>query len=279
MNTRSSQGVGAVIRAAIFAILVLAFAQGIWAALFGVNLGTSPTIPWSVPVMAVVLWLMGQYLAGKGWPVSTSEARRSSLRAAPVARPVFGWALLAGVLTLVALAGFWMVLIQLVSMPGNVLPGADQYPVVTLLLVSAMGSLVSAFCEEAGFRGYFQVELERNFRAPIAILISSLLIAPAHAITQGFLWPVMLFYFLVDVSYGTMAYLTKSILPSLVVHVIGLMIFFTTVWPYDATRPLVSAGGADLWFWIHAGQAIVFGILALLAFRRLAQVTATHRAA
>jgi hypothetical protein len=72
---------------------------------------------------------------------------------------------------------------------------------------------------------------------------------------------------------GAMAYLTKSILPSAVVHTIGLLIFFTLVWPYDAQRRTVWETGANTGFWIAAAQAIIFTVLALLAFIRLARIT------
>jgi hypothetical protein len=55
--------------------------------------------------------------------------------------------------------------------------------------------------------------------------------------------------------------------------------FFTLVWPHDATRRLVWQGGADAWFWIRAAQAVIFTALAVLAFRWLARVTKTARAA
>ena len=108
-----------------------------------------------------------------------------------------------------------------------------------VVAVLAMASLVSSLAEEAGFRGYFQVALESHLRGPAAVLIAAVLIAPAHGLTQGFLWPTVLFYFLVDTMLGTSAYLTKSTLPGVVVHAIGLLIFFGLVWPQDRHRELI----------------------------------------
>jgi len=261
-------------------ILALALTVGagvVWTVLLIGNLAISPTIPWAVVAMALVLWLMWQYLGGKWGPRSTSEARHRYLRATRVSSTVFGWACVAGMFSIVALAGYWIVLFQLVKVPGNALPDFSSYPLITVVLVAVMASVNASVAEEVGFRGYFQGILEREVRGPVAIIISSLVIAPAHAVTQGFLWPTMLFYFLVDVTFGTTAYLTKSILPGIVVHTIGLVIFFTSVWPYDATRRLVADGGADTWFWIHTAQAIIFTILAILAFRQLRKVTGPIR--
>ncbi len=254
-----------------FAITILA--GGIWSGLVVANLQSTPAVPWSVPLMALLLWLAWSYLGGKGWPRSTSEARQRYLRAKRKSGPTYLWAWVAGVLSVVALAGYWIVLFQLVKMPPNALSDVSRYPRMTVALMIMMGSFVSPLMEEAGFRGYFQVALEREFRGPVAVVIASVLFALAHGPTQGFLWPKLLFYFLVGVAFGATAHLTNSILPAIPVHVVGLLIFFTLIWPQDAARRLVWEGGTDNWFWIHATQAIAFTVLAVWAFRRLARVS------
>lgn len=259
----------AVAWAGILGLLVIFFGAGIWSALVATNLSASPAVPWAVPAMLLVLWLMWMYLGGKGWPRGTSQARRLCLRASRVSTPAFCWAMLAGTLSVVALAGLWIVMVELVKMPGNALPDFSRYPLPTVVAMILMGSVAAPFTEEPAFRGYCQVILERNFSGPSAVLISSALFALAHGPTQGFLWPKLLFYFLVGVVFGATAYLTKSILPAIPGHMIGLLIFFTLVWPFDAARRLVWDGGADIWFWIHGAQTIVFTALTLWAFRRL----------
>jgi membrane protease YdiL (CAAX protease family) len=251
-----------------FAITVLA--GGIWSALLVANLRSSPAVPWSIPVMTVLLWLMWSYLGGKGWPRSTSAARRHYLRANRRSARTYLWSFAAGVLSVVALAGYWIVLFRLVKMPPNALPDMSSYPRVTVALMILMGSLVAPFMEEAGFRGYFQVALEREFRGSVAVIMSSLGFAFAH-FAHGILWPKLLVYFLVGVAFGATAYLTNSTLPAILPHMIGDLTFFTLVWPHDAARRLVSDSGTDKWFWIHVAQAVVFTVLAVLAFQRLAR--------
>src|SRR5260370_19397669 len=90
-----------------FAITILA--GGIWSALLVTNLQTSPAVPWSVPAMALLLWLMWSYLGGRGWPRGTSEARRPCLRANRRSGRTHLWALGAGVLSVVCLAGILVV--------------------------------------------------------------------------------------------------------------------------------------------------------------------------
>jgi membrane protease YdiL (CAAX protease family) len=250
------------------AFLILNFGQGVWTALLLANLRIGRAIPWAVVVMPFFLWLMWQYLSGKGWPKSTAEARRRYFRANRVSGQAWAWAVLAGLLSIVALAGYWIVMFQLVRMPGNVLPDFSKYPLLTLVLMLVMASLVSPFTEESAFRGYCQVILEREFRGPTAVLISSVFFALAH-VTQGFLWPKLFVYFLAGLVFGVTAYLTASILPGMAVHVVADLTFFALVWPYDTKRQLVWEGGANRWFWLHVAQAIIFTVLAILAFRRL----------
>jgi membrane protease YdiL (CAAX protease family) len=257
---------------AILAFFILGFGQGVWGTLLVTNLKTHPAIPWAVPVMAVVLWLMWKYLGGSWWPRSTSEARRRYLRAKRVPGPVLAWSLLAGLLSIVALAGYWIVLSQLVKMSPNVLPDMSQYPWLTTGLVIMMASLVSPITEEAAFRGYCQVILESEFAAPVAVSISSVFFALAH-LTQGFFWPKLFVYYLVGIVFGVTAYFTQSTVPAIPVHIIGDLSFFTLVWPHDATRRLVWDGGVDTWFWIHVAQAVLFTALAIPAFLRLAKVS------
>lgn len=271
-NLSSATGTVQLISFALLAFAITTLAGGIWSALLIINLQSTPAVPWSVPAMALLLWLAWNYLGGKGWPRSTSEARRHYLRANPNPVRVYLWAWIAGGFAVIGLAGYWIALFQLVKMPPNALSDVSAYPRFTVGLMILMGSLVAPLMEEAGFRGYFQVALERQLRAPLAIAISSLIFALAHGPTQGFLWPKLFFYFLVGVTFGATAYLTNSILPAIPVHFVGLLIFFTLIWPQDAARPLVADTGPDRWFWIHIAQAILFTILSLWAFRRLARL-------
>jgi len=93
----------------------------------------------------------------------------------------------------------------------------------------------------------------------------------AH-LNHGFFWPKLSIYFLVGVAFGTMAFLSRSILPVLPVHIIADLTFFLLVWPHDAARRLIRDTGADAWFWIHALQAVVFAAISILAFVKLTKV-------
>ncbi len=260
------------------AFVVTAVMGGLWTLLLTINLATSPAIPWAVVVMAAILWALWRYLGGHWPPRSSSTQRSRLLRAQPLSGAAFGWALVAGLLSIVALAGLWVVLFQIARLPARALLDYSRYPLVSVVLALVMASLVNAVAEEAMFRGYFQGALERQVGGLAAILITTLVMAPEHALTQGFVWPTLLFYFATDLMLGATAYLTQSILPGIAIHFVGLLVFFTLVWPGDALRQLFGSSDTTLWFWIHSAQVVIFAALACLAYARLARRTKALRA-
>ena len=251
----------------IFGAFVLSLLPGaVWAGLLTANLKTGVETPWSVPAALVLLWLAWRFLGGEG-PWKPSEARRAYRRALPVSAPVWGWALLANAFALAALVGLWIGLRHLVKIPGNPLPDFSHYPLPVLVAVLACAALVGAVGEEVGLRGYLQGRLERGLPGSLAILLTALIAAPGHALTQGFVWPTLLFYLLADITYGLTARLTGSIVPGIIAHTCGLFVFFFAVWPADACRvllPWTDSGILSL-----AALAVIAGALAVWSFMRL----------
>jgi membrane protease YdiL (CAAX protease family) len=250
----------------------LTFLTGaVWLALLVGNLKTTPSIPWSIVVMAALLWAIWQYCNGKWKPQSTAGIRHHLMRANVVPRRTLVWALLAGMFSIVALVGIWNVLSALVELPKNATLNSSSFRWYFSFFVAVIASISGSITEEIGFRGYFQKTLEMKWGGTLAIIITALVISPAHALTQGFIWPVLVFYLLVDIMLGAMACLANSILPGVVVHALGLFIFLFLVWP-NSTRGLVLESGPDIWFWVYAAQMTMFAAAALWAFKRLANV-------
>jgi membrane protease YdiL (CAAX protease family) len=256
----------------LLALLATAVVSGVWAALLTVNLRTTPALPWAPVVMAGLLWLAWQYAGGRGGPRRTSAARHALLRARRVEPSTFALALVAGGLGLIALAALWIVSFQTGLMRGNPLPDFSRDPPQTVAAVIAMAAVVGAVSEEAAFRGYLQGLLERHFSPSVSILLAALALAPGHASTQGLAWPTFGFYLLVDAMLGITAFLCDSILPGIVVHAAGLVLFFGLIWPGDPSRAIGPEALHDPWLWIHGGQLVVFAALAAVAYRHLASV-------
>jgi len=255
--------VGFVLWAAIAAYAISLLLQGVWTTLLVQNLRFYPTVPWSIVPMLFVLWLAWLWLSGRGWPRSTAQSRRELLRARQAKGVEFLLAFIAGGLGVIALCGLWIVLAESIEVPASALPDMSKYPAAVVYSLIGMGALVGAVLEEAGFRGYAQVMLQRHFCGTTAILLCSALFAVGpHPPSHGFLVPKIVFYFLVAILLAVIAQVTESILPSIAVHIFGLAVFFTLVWPHDNGRSLIWTSGASFWFWAHAAQFVACSIAA-----------------
>lgn len=242
---------------------------GVWAGVLAANLRTGIEVPWAIPVMLALL-AIGWRFAGGEWPWR-SEARKAWRRARPVAFGTWGWALIANGLALAALAGLWIVLHELVRTHGNPMPDFSAYPLPVTAGVLGCAALVGAVGEEVALRGYLLGRLQKLAPWPVAVVLVALIAAPGHALTQGFVWPTLIFYLLADITYGVTAWLTGSILPGIVAHAAGLLLFFAVIWPGDAGRPQMSLDSADPELWLQIGLTTAAAALTVWAFLRLAR--------
>jgi len=256
------------------AFLIVLVGQGVWGVLVTANLRATPGLPWAVPVMAIVLFVMWKYLGGSWWPRRTSETRRRCLRTNPVTRKVLLWSLAAGSVGVVALAGYWICLSQLAEFPPNQLPDTSKYPSLTVLTMLIMACIAAPVAEEAAFRGYCWTILQRQFRPTSVIVLSSLLFALAH-FTQGLALAKLLAYFLAGLLFAGVAYAANSVWASIPVHALADLVAFTLLWPRDATRHSVYDGGPDVWFWIHASQALILTAITILLLQNTRRVASS----
>ncbi len=251
--------------AAAAAFLIEAAGEGLWGAFLALNLRSTPALPWAVVAEGVVLYALWRYTGGWGPPAGTAGKRRILRRANPMPAGLFLRACAAGLLAIVAAAGWWIVLYRLIPTSPNPLPDTSGLPPATVVLVLLTAITAAPLTEEIAFRGYCQGMLEPVARAPTAVTLAALLFTLAH-FPQGLAVSKFLVYFLVGLTLGAMAYLTDSILASLPVHALGDLLMFTLVWPYDAQRTLVTVSGTDTAFWLSLAQAVVFSGLAVMAF-------------
>jgi len=233
------------------------------------NLKASPQVPWAVPVMAIILWVMWRYAGGAWLPLSTQQTRAHYRRAEPVPASVLRLGMLVGVLGVGALVVLWVLLGHLVHVPGNPSARYGSYPVVTVACVIVMASVVGAVAEEVGFRGYMLSRLERALPGWVAVIVAALVIAPAHGVTQGFAAVTFGWYLLADLLFGSLALVTRSILPGTAVHALGLMAFFAVVWPSDHLRHAAPLGQQGWDFWVELGLCVMLTGGAIASFLRL----------
>jgi membrane protease YdiL (CAAX protease family) len=272
-----------ILRALLIGSTALAAGTLPWAALVAANQRFLPSVPWSVLPAVFYLWLYWRYVRGEGWPRSTAEARRTNTRANHLSDDVWGAALLAGALGLGALMLMQNIMNRLVVLPQRQ-EDVSMFPFGTLFVLLVMGSVVAGVVEEAAFRGYMQGPIERRHGPVIAILVTGILFGFAHFTHPEVTLILMPFYLAVAAIYGTLAYLTNSILPSMVLHAGGNvfvgLIFFTTgrsEWqgsPIPA--PLIWETGTDASFWITVVGFLIVGAAAVGAYAALASVARPH---
>lgn len=192
-----------------------------WAMLAPFNARTRPDLPWAALTMAAFLLLYLAWLNGAGWPRAWRETRRYSLRLWRPTKSAWsreGVGPTAALISLMALL-YWFWIAMSTSQPP---PDLSAYPTtVYRISIVVMGAIVSGVVEEAAFRGYLQSRLERH-GAGTAIVVTSVVFALFHSL-HG--WQTLLFMgpglFIASVLYGMLAYHTGSILPGIVVHVLG----------------------------------------------------------
>jgi len=242
--------------------------------IFAANLRFYPAVPWAVPVTAVYLWFFWRYLQGKGPPESTTEERRTGLRAYRVAGRVWAWALLAGGLGIVALVLALRVVNRMVVLPVQQLPNLGNVPKLTVLSLLLMAAPVAGIIEEAAFRGYMQGPIERRLGLLPAILITGTMFALAHLDFTPILWP---YYVAVAAIYGVITHATGSIFPAIVLHTAGNLYSNFDLYLHGQAEwqaPALQAGsiwktGPNVSFWLSVATLVAITGLVALAYSAL----------
>jgi membrane protease YdiL (CAAX protease family) len=271
------QNLALIALAATVAFAITAVGQGLWGVMAIVNVAVSPAIPWAAPAMALVLAGLVLFLTGRAGPAS-GAARRAMVPLARVPGRAWVWSMIGGGAGVIALAALWTVMASIVRVPPNALPDTHGIPIWTAIALLLVAVAAAPLTEEIAFRGYATTLLRRRFGPISALVIASTLFACAH-LTQGLSAPKLIVYEHVGLALGFIALRAGSLLPAMVVHSFGDLVFFTTVWSHDAGRRLVSEGGADGWFFANVAVLVVFTPLCIFGLSQLVRVTSDREAA
>lgn len=240
-----------VLRALLAATAFFMAGIQVWRYLISVNLSLSPGVPWAAVAMAAYLWLYWKYLSGRGWPQSTAAGRQRDLRARSLSSMTWRWALIAGGSFMVAAVPLALILGRFVPTTRTPPDFLQRLPPLTLFSFLLMSSVVAGVVEEAAFRGYLQSPIERRHGPLLAILITSTVFVLAHLPGRPSISPAdLLLVSFASLNYGILAYLTKSILPGLVLHVSGDAAAFGLMWWFQVTL------GPPEWHRVSLGQAL-----------------------
>ncbi|NOT39143.1 MAG: CPBP family intramembrane metalloprotease [Alphaproteobacteria bacterium] len=266
------QSLPALLRALILGGLVGAAGTMVWLILVSANLQRDPAVPWSVAAMAFYLVIYWWFLRGGIVPWAATR-RRELLRVEPLPASGWNWALLALVLGFLAAFVFLIgIQARIAEVPAGAFPATGNTPWYAVVSYIAMVGIVAGVAEEAAYRGYMQVELERAYGPAAAIVLSSIIFALAH-----FSVPLLPFVTAVGALLGTVAYLARSIVPGLVVH--GVYDFLVTlmIWQfgYPQMPKLGLSQGIDEPFLIAATLAGLAATGSVWAMTNLARQSRT----
>ena len=270
MNETGTSGSAlAAVRAVVLGMVVLVVGGSLSGALLYVNLKRMPALPLFLPVTVLWLWLFWRYVRGDGWPRSTSARRLYLLRVRPLSPRVWGWALVAGGLSLAAVMGIAFMTYRFAALPDAAYRAPFEvasFPPWTLVSTFAALALSAAVVEEAAFRGYMLSGIQAEFGWWVGIGLVTLVFYLAHL---GHAYATLAFvpFFLAHgLVFGLLVFFTRSIAPGIILHAVSD--FIVLPMQYGV---IPSAGQ-----WAFVGQgwlSLLAGAAAIPAFRQLARTT------
>lgn len=199
-------------------LLIVAAGLVPWTVLARINASVRPDFPWAALVTLGYVGILLAWLNGWGPPKNAADDRRQRLRLWPRDTPE-SEGLSVGII--VVFLGLLYVAWIAISLQSP-MPDLSVYPTTSYRWsMFIMGGVTAGVLEEVGFRGYMQTGIER-YDSDNAIWVTSLAFVAAH-ITQG-LGVVLAMgpgLFIASMLYGTLARRTGTILPGMLIHVLG----------------------------------------------------------
>jgi membrane protease YdiL (CAAX protease family) len=263
----------AVIRAVLLGFVALVVGGSVAGALMFANLRLAPAFPVFLPATVLWLWLFWRYVKGEGWPRSTSDRRRDLLRARNLSTRAWGWALVAGGLSLAAVMGIAFLTYRFGALPDAAYRApfeVDSLPPWTLVSVFAALALTAAVVEETAFRGYALSGLQRRYGWAVSIGLVTILFYVSHLSHAYATLAFVPFFLAHGLVFGLLVFYTRSILPGIILH--GVSDFIVLPMQYGV---IPSAGQ---WAFVWQGWlTLLTGALAIPAFVRLARATLLER--
>jgi len=177
-------------------------------------------VPWAPVATLLVMWVFWRYASGAGYPRSTSAYRAAMTRGQRLSAPVWRAAAPVIVTALIACCSLRLMLPSLVVVAPPSLPlDLSAYPFATVMGLAFALATSSGIVEEVAFRGYLQKSLEDAYGIVPALLLTGVAFWLAHADKVAL--SHLPFHLLASVLLGATAYLTRSLIPAIVGHLLG----------------------------------------------------------
>lgn len=241
----------ALVRAPIVALVVVNV--GSTAGVLPVFLNTKflPTVPWALPATVLVMALFWYYFTGGGYPAATRAMRQNATRLKSLEWPIWRAAVLPLLLSIIAVTSLRLMLPSILPIEApKIALDLSPYSSATVVGLLLSIALTAGIAEEVAFRGYLQKPLEDSYGVVPALILTGLAFWFAH--TDKVALSHLPFHLVASILLGLSAYLTRSLLPAIIGHVLGDAILLPAyafhkpsfIWSSLTERPLWEGGGA-----------------------------------
>ncbi len=240
----------AIVRAPIVAFVVLNIGSTAGVLPVLANTKLLPGVPWSLPATVLVMAAFWYYFTGGGYPAATRAARQDVTRLKTLPWPIWRAAVLPLLLSIVTVTSLRLALPNILPVEAPKLTlDLSPYPAATVFGLLLSIALTAGIAEEVAFRGYLQKPLEESYGVLPALVLTGVAFWLAHAdkVTLSHL-P---FHLVASILLGLSAYLTRSLLPAIIGHVLNDALLLPAyafhepafIWSSWAARPLWESGG------------------------------------
>lgn len=212
------------LRAVVAVFVILSIGQLPPGLFLVIGLKYTPAFPWWLAATGIWLWLFWRYLDGRWWPTTTSRTRHDLFRAASLPAPVWVWALGAGSLGMISILAVALLTGFVADLPAEayVAPmNLSAYSSLTIFAFFLNLAATAGVVEEAAFRGYMISMVEKRYGWVIAITAAAILFFLVHLIHAYATVAFIPFFAAYSLLHGVMVYLTRSVVPSVVLHALG----------------------------------------------------------
>ncbi len=262
------------LRAIITGVLIVLIAANVWPPLL-----LSLRVPLAATVEMVFLGLYVWWASGGGPPQRTHAARSIAFRSGSLSPAQWFWGFLAALSFAATIHAAIVLLFRFVPFPieafrhGYDLSFIPSLPLKWIVVVVSATS--AGICEETGFRGYMQQPIERRHGAPIAILVSSLFFMLLHLTKTWAIFGMVPLVFGAGVLLGLLAWSSRSLIPSIIGHVvmdIGLFAYWWTGIAGNFSARPITETGVDRPFLITCAVLATTLVIVLFAVWRVRRI-------
>ncbi len=268
-------------RTVISGVLVSLIAANVWPPLL-LSLG----VPLGATVEMAFLGLYVWWARGGGPPRSMHTARSAAFRSGTLSPAQWFWGLLAALSFAATIHATIVLLFRFTPFPIEAFRhgyNLSFIPSPPLRWIAVVVSAASAgICEEAGFRGYMQQPIEERHGAPIAILVSSMSFMLLHLTKTWAMVEMAPIVFGAGVLLGLVAWSSRSLIPSMIGHVlmdVGLFAYWWTGIAGDFTARPISETGVDQPFLITCAVVATLLFIVLHSVWQLRRIGGSRRVA